>query len=245
MNILIADNDLVELRRLYLLLQTATDPRPTLFVATTPAQAAAYARTERIDVVFTEIFPGEPDAFGPIRALQARHPAVNIIIVSGSADYAFPAWQLHASDYLLKPVDAGAVRAALDNLRYPVPEKPAPEKLTVQCFGNFEIFFRGEVIHFDRSGAKEVLAYLISRRGASVTVSELCRVLWEDEGNATQKKSYVRTYFTVLKRTLEALGLGDVLRHTRNAYAVNPALLDCDYYRYLEQPLAAKRGHQA
>ena len=117
MNILIADNDLVELRRLYLLLQTATDPRPALFVATTPAQAAAYARTERIDVVFTEIFPGEPDAFRPIRALQARHPAANIIIVSGSADYAFPAWQLHASDYLLKPVVAGAVRASLDNLR--------------------------------------------------------------------------------------------------------------------------------
>ena len=73
------------------------------------------------------------------------------------------------------------------NLRKPV---KLVNKLQINVFGNFEVYFDGNPLKFKYTKSKELLAYLVDRRGALCTVSELMAVLFEDdEGHETYFKS--------------------------------------------------------
>ena len=149
------------------------------------------------------------------RAIKQRYPTTNVIICTAHKDFAYKAWDLFISGYLLKPASIDSLREALDHLRTPI-----VEQLTVHCFGSFEVFYRGEIVRFPRRGAKELFAYLVD--------PEL-------------KKASIRKYVMELRRTFSALGLDDVLCHTRDNYFVNTARLDCDLYRFLDGDASARK----
>ena len=140
---------------------------------------------------------------------------MDVIICTAHKDFAYKAWDLFISGYLLKPASIDSLREALDHLRTPI-----VEQLTVHCFGSFEVFYRGEIVRFPRRGAKELFAYLVD--------PEL-------------KKTSIRKYVMELRRTFSALGLDDVLCHTRDNYFVNTARLDCDLYRFLDGDASARK----
>ena len=207
--------------------------------------ALALAAKSRPDLAFLDVQMPGMNGLELARRLEARDREINIIIVTAHPQYALPAWQLHVSDYLLKPAGEEDVRLALANLRRPVRGGAGQRRrLRIQCFGNFEVFVDERPLAFHRSGAKELLAYLVSRRGASASTGELCSVLWEDDRALELKKSYLRTNFAVLKKTLEGCGLGAVLCHSRDSYSVDPSQMDCDYYRYLERDPVARGTYQ-
>lgn len=236
MTILIVDDEQLAVQSLLREAAQVFPPETDFLTASSGAQALELAASRPADIAFLDIEMPDMDGLELTLRLKQLHPEINIIFVTAYPAYSVSAWKLHASDYLLKPVDAGDLRAALDNLRHPLPEASAepPERLRVQCFGNFEVFFGGKKVHFDRSGAKELFAYLVSRRGAGVTTGELCGVLWENDFDLALKKSYIRTYFASLKKTFRGCGLEGVVVHTRNSYSIDPSLLDCDYYRFLQ-----------
>ena len=47
------------------------------------------------------------------------------------------------------------------------------EKLVVQCFGHFEVYWRGEQVSFKRRQTKELLAYLVDREGVVCSAGEI------------------------------------------------------------------------
>ena len=239
MTVLIVDDEQLAVQSLVREAVQVFPPETAFLTAFFGAQALELAASGPVDIAFLDIEMPDMDGLELTLRLKQLHPEVNIIFVTAYPAYSVSAWKLHASDYLLKPVDARDLRTALDNLRHPLPPAvPAaqepPERLQVQCFGNFEVFYAGKKVHFDRSGAKELFAYLVSRRGAGVTTGELCGVLWENDANLALKKSYIRTYFASLKKTFRSYGLEGAVVHTRNSYSIDPDLLDCDYYRFLQ-----------
>ena len=160
------------------------------------------------------------------------------------------AHRLYVSGFLLKPVTEEDVRTALDNLRYPIQERDDMESwevtreqqnelLTVQCFGNFEVFWGGIPLHFQRSKSKELLAYLVDRRGASCTIGELIGILWEDKSETRSLRSQCRNLIYDLRKTFQKNGIKDILIRSRNSVAIDCHMLDCDYYRFLEHDAAA------
>ena len=54
------------------------------------------------------------------KSLSARFPLINIIFVTGYAEYAYESYQLYASAFLAKPVSRKALRSALLHLRHPI-----------------------------------------------------------------------------------------------------------------------------
>lgn len=115
-----------------------------------------------------------------------------------------------------------------------LPEPPQnPPRLRVQTFGNFGVFWEGLPVHFHRSRTKELFAYLIDRRGVGCTMGELLPILWEGRPDTDGLRSQLRSLIADLRTTLEGLGEGAVVVKQRNLIAVNPALVDCDYYRFL------------
>lgn len=119
-------------------------------------------------------------------------------------------------------------------------EAHRPVRLRVQTFGNFEVFWGEQPVHFERSKTRELFAYLIDRRGAGSTMGELVSVLWEGRPDTASLRSQLRSLITDLRATLRSLGAEKVVIKGRDYIAVDPARVDCDYYRYLAGEKAAR-----
>ena len=109
--------------------------------------------------------------------------------------------------------------------------RSAPDKLRVQCFGYFDVFWHGKPLAFSRSKSKELLAYLVDREGANCAVEEIIIALWEDGAEGKDTKHYLRVLTSELTAVLKGIGMQDVLLKKRGQLAVNRDRLDCDYYR--------------
>mgnify|MGYP002513243935 CR=1 FL=1 len=126
----------------------------------------------------------------------------------------------------MKPITPEKVKLELENLRRPIIEK---KRLKVQTFGNFEAYIDGRPIAFKYSKTKELLAYLVDRKGALCTNGEIIAILFEDdEGH----DAYFRSLRKDLTDVLEMAGCGEVLSQQRGRIGIIPELVDCDYFNW-------------
>ncbi len=107
------------------------------------------------------------------------------------------------------------------------------EKLVVKTFGNFELFYKGEIVKFKRSKSKELIAYLIDRKGASVQTQELVAALWEDQVVDHNTRSQLQNLTADIRSTFDKLGIKNVFLKGFNSYAIKVENVDCDYYKFL------------
>ncbi|MBO6207152.1 MAG: response regulator [Lachnospiraceae bacterium] len=217
-------------------LDTFLDPKEALAAVEDAAKGGA-----PYDIVFQDIEMPGMNGLELAVAIRKCSPDTNLVMVTAYQEYALDAWKLHVSDYLLKPASAEDVKNALGNLRNPLQENKAgteEKRLRVICFGKFEVFIGDKPLAFHRGRSKELLAYLIDRKGAVCNMAELLGILFEDD-NSNSRKSWLRTLVQDLKHTLEEAGVGDVLIKGWNSLSVNCEKIDCDYYKLLEgNPLA-------
>ncbi|MGN0733673.1 MAG: LytR/AlgR family response regulator transcription factor [Emergencia sp.] len=164
------------------------------------------------------------------RILEIR-PDCKIVFCTGYEKYAVEAFKLRVSGYLMKPVSAEDVQDEINHIKgVRAKEKP----LTAKCFGNFEVYYQGEKLSFKRTKTKELLAYLIDRKGAGVIAKEISARLWNDDGDDEKKHNYLRQLLLDLRQTLEAAGCSDVFHQSSYSYYIDPEKFDCDYFSYLK-----------
>jgi two-component SAPR family response regulator len=130
----------------------------------------------------------------------------------------------------LKPVAKEAVERELENLRHPLTNN---EPVYVQTFGNFEIFINGTPPKFKYSKTKELLAYLVDRKGAMANMREICSVLWESEQDSENQKSYLRKLISDMTKTLKEVGADDIILKQFNSVSVVPDKIICDSYGFM------------
>ena len=206
-------------------------------VALTAAEAVEAYTTERYDVVFLDIEMPGVNGLELARRLKVDAPETNVVFVTAYPEYALDAWMTQASAFLVKPVDDDDVRRALDRLRTPV--RSFERGLFVRCFGNFEVFYQVQPVNFERQQTKELMAYLVDRRGAFVSMGELIAVLWENKPDTPSLRSQLRTLISDLRRTMERLGHPDAVVKRRGGVAINLATDECDYYGFVRGVPAA------
>lgn len=194
----------------------------------------------RPDVVFSDIeMPGINGLELAVK-LKTLSPETRIIFVTGFSEYAVEAYRMHVSGYMMKPVTAERIREEIDHFSGgDVALEPQKGKIQVRCFGSFEVFWQGEPLKFSRSKTKELLAYLVDRRGELCTSGELIAALWEDEGDPDTRKTYLRVLTADLQSTLSKIEMEDVLIRRKREWAIRPEMLDCDYYRMLHGDMDA------
>ena len=197
-----------------------------------PVKALGSVEEKGCDVAVLDIEMRNMNGIDAARTLMERDKPCNIIFTTGYSEYTGEAFALHASGYLLKPISEKALRRELADLRYPVRER-RPE-LKVKTFGNFEVYADGQPVHFRYSKSKELLAYLVDRRGTFCSNGELIGVLWDEAGDTDSTKSYLKNVRSDLVNTLSKLGLEGVVRHQRNRTGIDPEQIDCDFYRWLK-----------
>lgn len=204
-----------------------------------PEDALEAVREQSADVAFLDIQMGGMTGLQLAVELKKIKPDIHIIFVTGYSQYAVDAFAIHATGYLLKPVEKGDVERELTFLYGPSTSK---SRIRVKTFGGFDLFVNGQPVRFDRTKAKELLAYLVDRRGSSVTSGEAYAALFEDAGDTPAGKSYFRTIVHELTKALKRAGVEEILRKGRNSYAVAPEAFECDFYRFLEgDPIAVNQ----
>ena len=215
-------------------LHEAVSASPDIEVAqafSTCSAAIAYASEHPVDVAFLDINMRGIGGLRLAEKLMELHPRCKIIFCTGYEEYAVSAFQLHVSGYLMKPITAEAVQKELDYIKG---IKAAEKLITIKCFGNFEVLHNGEVLPFKRTKAKELLAVLVDRNGASLTAKQICTRLFPDDTDDSKNTAYLRQLVLDLKKTLKTIGAENVLRHDTPYYRIDTELVKCDYFSFLE-----------
>ena len=192
--------------------------------------AIDHIKTNPVDIAFLDINMRGMGGLVLAEKIISHRPDCKIVFCTGYEEYAIPAFKLHASGYLLKPISAKDVQVEIDNIKG-IRQREKP--LEVKCFGNFEVYVNGEKLTFKRSKTKELLAYLVDRNGAGVTVAEIGVALWEDD-EEQKNHNYIHQLFYDLRQTLAAAGVGEIFTRNNYLYSVDPEKMDCDYYTYLK-----------
>lgn len=208
-----------------------------------PEEALAYVSANPCEIAFLDIKMRGMTGLELARRLKEIRGDINIIFVTGYSEYSMDAFRLYASDYLLKPATPDAVRQGMEHLRTPV--RPARSKrIRFQCFGNFEVYVDNKPLVFGRAKAKELLAYLVDRMGASATMGELMAAMWEEGPDTPSRQSNLRNLIADLKNVLSDAGAANIILKSRNSIALDCDAVDCDYYDFLRHiPYAVNAYH--
>lgn len=236
MRILVVDDEELAVENMQGLLRQV-EPDAEVYSFTDAEEAMAYLGENKVDIALLDIELGEYSGISLAQNCKLLCPQVNIIFVTGYSQYTMEAFKLHASGYLMKPVRVADLRMEIDNLRNPIP-KPSGKRIQVQAFGFFEIFVDGELLKFPRTKCKECLAYLVDRRGARVTYRELSAVLWEDRPFDRSVQNNTQRVISDLIKTLKKLRIEELVFRSHQDIAINPAVMDCDYYALLSGDLS-------
>jgi two-component SAPR family response regulator len=194
-------------------------------------EALEFVKEQPVDVAFLDINMRGMGGLALAEKITALRPSCKIVFCTGYEEYAIHAFKLHASGYLMKPIAAADVQAEIDNIKG---VRQKEKLLKVSCFGNFEVYVKEEKLVFKRLKTKELFAFLIDRNGASMTVKQICAVLFPDDTDDGKNATYLRQLFMDLKNTLKAVGAEAVLCHETPCYRVDTSLIKCDYISYLE-----------
>ena len=238
MNLLAVDDEALALGALEVAIREAL-PNCTPACFRSPAKALKYVQEHPIDVGFLDVDMPGMTGIALAKAIKDIRPDINIIFVTGYDKYAGDAFELHASGYLLKPVEPKLIVKELQDLRHPVAPS-AGFYIRIQCFGNFELFVNGKPVHFAREKSKEALAYLVDRQGASVTTAELSAILWEDR---KYSRSYVSVILSDLIKNLNEVGADKMIIRRWNHIAVDTSQFWCDSYAFAKGDVAAVNAY--
>jgi len=242
MNILIVEDSTLEMQRICRMLhEVSPDSQVLSFTDSEEARDRILQHSFRPDVAFLDIEMIPPNGMELAQLITKEYPDANIVFTTAYTSYMQQAFGLFVSGYLLKPFSQEDLRKQLENLRHPVASDiPVYFAKTI---GEFDFFYMGKPVTFPLIRAKEALAYLIDRQGASVTKRELFSILFEDAPYSPGKQDHMKKIMQALRSTLEHIGAKDVLLHARNSYAIDMSRISTDLppverrssVRYMEQ----------
>lgn len=193
-------------------------------------EALEFVKENPVDIAFLDINMRGMSGLVLAEKILSACPDCKIVFCTGYEEYAVSAFKLHVSGYLMKPVSAKDVQLEIDNIKG---VRQNQKTLEVKCFGNFEVYARGEKLTFKRSKTKELFAFLVDRNGAGVSVAEIGVVLWETD-DEQKNQNYTHQLFRDLRQTLESIGMDDVFQRNNYRYSINPEKIDCDYFNYMK-----------
>ncbi len=209
---------------------SAVQPTAEIIPFVRSDEALAFAKSgEVFDVAFLDINMPVISGIDLAKELKKLNSDLNVIFCTAYTKYMGDAIRLHASGYVTKPYEKEDVEQELDNLLHPV-EKKLPD-VYIRTFGDFDMFVGGVAVTFLRSKCKEMLAYLVYKKGGVANRKELAAALFEDEYSLKTQNYLVHIYSDLVK-SLKKFDADSILIKGHNQYAVDTNLFSCDLLDY-------------
>ena len=233
MKLLAVDDEIIALEGLVKSIKEA-DSTAKVYAFRFSDEAIKFMETNTCDVAFLDIEMYGINGVNLANILLQMNPNINIIFSTGYGNYRDVAFDIHASGYIVKPITPEKVKKELLNLRKPV---QLVNKLQINVFGNFEVYFDGSPLKFKYSKSKELLAYLVDRRGAMCSVSEVIAVLFEDDDD---HKTYFKSIRKDLIDSLVHVGCGDAIVVQHGRLGINKENVYCSFFDLLDGKINLK-----
>ena len=216
----------------YTLGQCALLPEINEVKGFTEAQSALdWLRDHSSDLAILDINMPEIDGITLAARIKEMYPRMAIVFLTAYKEYAFDAYAVHPSGYLLKPVSqqklAAEVRYACSGVH-----KLPHAHIQIKTFGLFDVYVDDRPISFRLSKSKEILAYLVDKQGAGVTRSEIFAAVWEDRLYDRKMQKYLDTYIRSLRETLQEYGIQQIMEMEKGVFRVKPETFVCDAYLF-------------
>lgn len=189
------------------------------------------------DVVVIEVIHGGEFAYiEPIRRIRPKMP---IAVISPVTDFAYESYKNDVFAYISHPhLEETLAEKLLWIESYKSLATYERERIRIQTFGNFDMFVDGKGVKFTRKISKEILAYLVDKRGTAVTMSELEAITSEYTTTENSTKTLVRIAISELKKTLLSVGAEFIIEKSYNTIRIVPGTFSCDYYDFLKGDVA-------
>ena len=201
-----------------------------------PARALEWLECHEADLALLDIDMPGMDGMEMASIIKQRWPKTAVIFLTGYSRYAVDAFRLRVSGYLLKPVDPAQLA---EEVKYATAGQKQHAHVEARTFGNFELLVDGKPVPFKQAKCKELLAYLIDRRGSGVSRAEAFAILWEDRPYDRPMQKQFDVIIRSLRETLQEQGIAELLEIRRGNLRIRHELIDCDLYRFLNGDVGA------
>ncbi|NHN31773.1 response regulator [Paenibacillus agricola] len=240
MKAILIDDEKPALQHLERLLQREPDIQIT-GKFNTARDALQYLAHEKVDVVFLDI--GMPEINGLVAAeyIQQIDSHIRIVYITAYAEYAVDAFELHALDYLLKPVHPIRFTKTLERIRQSlaspaisatrVVSKPFPSILMFMRLSFSDSLDPERRIKWRTLKSKELFAFLLHQQGEWVAKDLLLEMLWP---HFTYDKAMVHMHTSVyqIRKLIKEYSLPAVLEFSMESYRLTGkgAATDADQF---------------
>nr|WP_281277996.1 response regulator [Paenibacillus rhizophilus] len=171
---------------MYLEMMLLTDGRFRIEGKYTSAQAGlGHLAVSRVDVVFLDMDMPEMNGLEAGEHIQQLNSDIRIVYITAYSDYAIEAFEIHALDYVLKPIDPDRLAKTLHYIERSIPVREVKSfgNWRVRCFGHLS--FDGSVgnerqLKWKTAKARELFAYLLHHRERWISKDILLETLWPD-----------------------------------------------------------------
>ena len=201
--------------------------------------ALAYIEKDPVSVAFLDIEMPIMDGITLAQKLREIRRNVIIVFITAYDEYIRDSNEIGGDYYLIKPYTRETLKLMMEKIRILATRQN--KDVYIQTFGRFTV--RKNNIPINLTGkAKEILALIVTRQGKEISNEEIYRTLWETR---TCTHEQMGVYYNALRRLRRALakeGIADLLITTDRGQMINADMVDCDYYRWLDDNV---RNHEA
>ena len=198
---------------------------------TDPQEALDRLQDRPADIAILDINMPEMDGITLAARIKQIYPQAAILFLTAHREYAFDAYSVHPSGYLLKPVSLEMLAAEVAHVRGGT-QPPVQAHIRIKTFGCFDVYADDRPVSFKLAKAKEILAYLVDRQGSGVTRAELFAAVWEDRLYDRKMQKQLDVYIRSLRETLQEYGADEIMELKKGVLRVRPEAFACDVYRF-------------
>lgn len=234
MRIVLVDDEYLSLKRLKTLLEESHVPGIEIVGEYTDSlKVIEEIQNLQPSVVFLDIVMPDMDGLALGEKIQELLPDVEIVFTTGFDQYALDAFNLHAVDYLLKPIQITRLEKTLDRLEQinNKHKKRVVNSTIISLFGGLQVISpdgHTQILKWRTSKAKELFAYLLNHRDEIIYRDTILELFWpESDRDKASKQLYTAVY--TIRQTLKNYGLDGV--------QISSPLLNSGYKLLLEQTI--------
>ena len=197
-----------------------------------PTDSLEFSKDHVIELAFLDVEMPGINGLDLAQELRRLYPMMIVIFISAHDEYMSDAFDMDADYYVKKPYRTDKIQQVLS--RTLLLARRLEKKIFIKTFGNFDVFVDGKVVHFSSAKSKELLAYLVDRKGSMVTSAEGFSILWEDEKYTHENASKYRKVTLRLKEDLIKNGIENIVQILPRGRALNVDAVECDYFQFLK-----------
>lgn len=206
---------------------------------TTAHDALEFIKRNTVDIVFLDIEMPLMSGLELGEILTRENPDIQVVFITAHDQYALDAFQVHATGYLLKPLNKEDVGKQIDHIIRKLnvnKDIQNSDTFMVKCFGHFVCYpydNEEEILRWRTSKTEELFALLIHYQGKPMSKEIIIDTLWPELEYRNAANNF-RVTCTYLRNAFTQRGIKDILLRERDNYRINLKRLRCDALDFAE-----------